>query len=80
MKARLNLTIDQQLLNVIKSYAANKHTSVSELVENYFRTIVKPENKNNILDLIESLPKPYIAEDLDIKKAYYEAKGKQDGS
>jgi hypothetical protein len=80
MKARLNLTIDQQLLEVIKSYAASKQTSVSELVETYFKTIVKPNQKYNILDLIESLPKPTIAPDLDLKKAYYEAKSELNGT
>ena len=75
MKARLNLTIDQRLLDVIKSYAASKQTSVSELVENYFKTIVKPDRKSNILDLIENLPKPDIEQNLDLKKGYYEVKG-----
>jgi len=75
VKARLNLTIDQRLLDVIKSYAASKQTSVSELVENYFKTIVKPDRKSNILDLIENLPKPDIEQNLDLKKGYYEVKG-----
>lgn len=80
MKARLNLTIDQHLLEMIKSYAASKQTSVSELVESYFKTIVKPDRKSNILDLIDSLPKPTIAPDLDLKKEYYEAKGEHNGT
>lgn len=80
MKARVNLTIDEHLLDVIKSYALSKHTSVSELVENYFKTIVKPERKSNILDLIEGLPRPNIDNELDLKKEYYEAKGKYNGN
>ncbi|WP_240768660.1 DUF6364 family protein [Olivibacter sp. XZL3] len=37
MKAKLNLTIDKQLLTEVKAYAAQKHSSVSELVEGYFK-------------------------------------------
>jgi hypothetical protein len=35
MKVKLNLTIDDGLLTRIKRYAADKKTSVSELVEDY---------------------------------------------
>jgi Family of unknown function (DUF6364) len=58
MKERLNLTIDGALLEAMKTYAASKEMSVSELVESYFRSVTKPVQRNNILDLVEGLKKP----------------------
>lgn len=46
MKTRLNLTIDQSLLESMKAYAANKNTSVSELVETCFKKIARPAKRN----------------------------------
>lgn len=36
MKTRLNLTIEENLLQRMKAYASRKHISLSELVEGYF--------------------------------------------
>ena len=58
MKERLNLTIDGGLLEAMKTYAAAKGTSVSELVENYFRNVTKPVKRKNILDLVDELEPP----------------------
>lgn len=58
MKERLNLTIDRKLLEIIKGYAASKHLSVSELVENYFLSVTRPVPGNNILDLVDQLEPP----------------------
>lgn len=55
MKERLNLTIDGALLEAMKAYAASKGTSVSELVESYFRRVTKPVQRRNILDLVDEL-------------------------
>lgn len=72
MKTRLNLTIDHSLLDSIKVYAARKNTSVSELVEEYFRTLNKPASKKNIIALVEQLPKPKIDVNSNLNKKYYE--------
>ena len=72
MKARLNLTIDEDLLNKVKVYAERKQSSVSQLVEEYFSKIIKEPKKESIIDLIESLPKPDIEPNVDLKKAFYE--------
>ena len=77
MKARLNLTIDNNLLEKLKSYAASKQVSISELVEEYFKSLTKSKPRKNIIDLIESLPAPPIPKDLDLKKAYYEEQAKK---
>jgi hypothetical protein len=60
MKERLNLTIDAALLESIKSYAASKEMSVSELVECYFRAVTRPMQQHNILDLMDRL-EPQVA-------------------
>jgi hypothetical protein len=72
MKVRLNLTIEDSLLGKIKHYAASKHVSVSELVEEYFKTISKAAPRKNILDLVDQLPQHTIPLDADLKKAFYE--------
>jgi hypothetical protein len=58
MKERLNLTIDGELLDAMKAYAAGKQMSVSELVENYFRSVTRPVQRRNILDLVDGLEMP----------------------
>lgn len=78
MKARLNLTIDQSLLEDVKQYATLKNTSVSELVEEYFKVIIKPKKKS-FVELIKELPKPKIDENFDWKEEYYKDKMKKYG-
>ena len=78
MKARLNLTIDQSLLEDVKQYATLKNTSVSELVEEYFKVIIQPKKKS-FIELIKELPKPKIDEDFDWKEEYYKDKMKKYG-
>jgi hypothetical protein len=75
MKERLNLTIDGDLLNAMKAYASKKETSVSELVESYFRTVTKPVQRKNILDLVQTLKKPAISDEADLKDLYYKERG-----
>jgi hypothetical protein len=58
MKERLNLTIDGALLEAVKAYAVRKEMSVSELVECYFRSVTKPVQNNNILDLMDRIEPP----------------------
>ena len=79
MKERLNLTIDGDLLNVMKAYAAKKQMSVSELVEGYFRTVTKPVQKKNILDLVRGLKRPAIPEEADLKELYYKEQAEKYG-
>ena len=45
MKARLNITIEENLLSTVKIYASKQHTSISELVENYFTTLTRAAKK-----------------------------------
>lgn len=79
MKARLNLTIEDSLLENVKGYAVKQQKSISELVENYFKTVTKPTKRKNILQLIEKLDKPAISETADLKKLYHEENAQKYG-
>jgi len=79
MKERLNLTIDGDLLNSMKTYASKKQMSVSELVEGYFRTVTKPVKKKNILELMRELPKPVNKYEGDITEMYYKERASKYG-
>jgi hypothetical protein len=60
MKERLNLTVDADLVESMKAYAASKEMSVSELVESYFRTVTKPMERKNVVDLVDGLAAPAV--------------------
>lgn len=80
MKARLNITIDESVLRNVKYLAQEQNTSVSEIVETYFKSIVKPKKqKKSLTDLIESLPKPNLAKNFNWKEEYVKAKTKKYG-
>lgn len=79
MKVRLNLTIDGSVLDRIKRYAISRQTSVSELVEDYFKNLTKPAKRETIIDLIEKLDKPSLPVARDLKKAYYEDQAEKYG-
>ncbi len=71
MKTRLNLTIDDHLLTSMKTFAEKHRVSVSELVENYFRSVTKPARRKNIVQLIDKLEKPVIDPKADLKEKFY---------
>jgi hypothetical protein len=79
MKERLNLTIDGALLEAIKAYALKKGISVSELVEEHFRTVTRPVKRENILDLIDGLKKPVLDGKADLKGLFYKEQGEKYG-
>lgn len=79
MKARLNLTIDNILLEKIKQYAASKQVSVSELVEEYFKSVAQSKPRKTIIDLVEKLPRHNIPADQDLKKGFYEEQSGKHG-
>ncbi|WP_221394846.1 DUF6364 family protein [Dyadobacter sp. NIV53] len=74
MKTRLNITIEGALLSNVKKYAASKEISVSQIVEDYFRSLIKPDfKKKSIIDLVNQLETPHqINKELDLKKSFYE--------
>lgn len=81
MKTRLNLTIDEDLLKKVKAYADRNNESISNLVEEYFETIVKKPKKQSLLDILDKLPKSKIdfPKDFDFKEEYYKENAKKYG-
>ncbi|GAO43186.1 DUF6364 family protein [Flavihumibacter petaseus] len=79
LKVRLNITVDEVLLEAIKSYAAIKGVSVSELVENHFRTVARPSRRKNILQLVDKLERPDIAPKADLKDLFYQEQSEKYG-
>jgi hypothetical protein len=71
MKERLNLTIDADLVESMKAYAASKQMSVSELVESYFRTVTRSIPRTNILDMVDELQKPSFDVHINLKEQFY---------
>lgn len=69
MKVRFNTTIDRHLLADVKVFANKKQVSVSQLIEEYFKTIIrkKPTKRKTIVDLVKSLPPP---DKTAVKKSY----------
>ena len=60
MKSRLNITIDESLVEQAKHYAEKNQTSLSSLIEDSLRKMVtRPQpKKQNVLDVLKTLPKP----------------------
>ncbi|MHA4737177.1 DUF6364 family protein [Dyadobacter sp. MSC1_007] len=81
MKARLNITIEDSLLDQVKDYAASKHVSLSQIIEDYFKSIISSTaKKNNILEMVDNLKAPSgLDDDVDLKKSYYEQRSKKYG-
>jgi hypothetical protein len=81
MKTRLNITIEENLLDKVKAYAAKQNSSVSQLVEDYFKTITKRSRKKSLLDVLDELPKPKVnfPKHFDFKEEYYKQRAKKYG-
>ncbi len=81
MKTRLNITIEESLLDKVKAYAAKENSSVSRLVEDYFKTITKKRKRKSLLDIIDELPKPKVnlPKDFNFKEEYYKQRAKKYG-
>ncbi len=79
MKSKLNITIDHEILEQMKRYALHQKMSISEIVENYFRTILSPKPKGSFVEMIDKLPKPTIDANINVKEEYYKAKAKKYG-
>lgn len=71
MKAKLNLTIDESLLYKVKRIAKERKSSVSQIVEEFFRNFVHTPTRESFVDLIDSLPE-ISYEEGDLTKKYME--------
>lgn len=56
MATKLTLSLNQVVIQKAKEYALKNHTSLSLLVENYFRFLTKHStNKNTLSSIVEEL-------------------------
>lgn len=59
MKTRLNITIEDTVLAYIKSYAAARQISVSQIIEEHLRSIAESAGqKRNILEVMDRMATP----------------------
>lgn len=72
MSTKLTLTIDDSVIEKAKKYAKNKEKSLSSIVENYLKILVKErsENKIELTPIVKSLKSTFQTEEtLDYKTA-----------
>jgi hypothetical protein len=85
MNTKLTLSLEKEVIEKAKIYAKGTGRSLSEMVENYFRSLVEKSNKKNEKDEYEDIHPSVkkligritLPDDFDIKKAkeeYYKEK------
>ncbi len=85
MKKRLNITIEENLLDKIKTYADQNETSISSLVEEHFEALIKPKpklkNGMSLVEYMKSLPKSKVdyPEGYNYKEEIYKERAKKYG-
>ncbi|MCX6146083.1 MAG: DUF6364 family protein [Candidatus Kapabacteria bacterium] len=57
MNSKLTLSIDESTIEKAKFYAKSKKRSLSDIIENYLKTIIQTENKDldNLSPIVKSL-------------------------
>ena len=72
MNTKLTLTIEKEIIKRAKNYAKKKNRSLSDIIENYLKTLTKEDQKqkeNNLSPIVKSLKGSFkMAKDLDYKK------------
>jgi len=81
MKTRLNITIEQSILEKAKVYALKKQVSISGLIEDYLETVVRAKSRRrNIVDMVDKLhPDPHIVSQSYSKDSFYEDQKEKHG-
>ena len=79
MKKRLNITVDGALMEQAKRYAAKNNSSLSQLVEMYFKSLTRPNRTKNAIEFLKTLPTPKKAVSGDLKEQYFEKEKKKYG-
>lgn len=76
MNTKLTLSLEKEVIEQAKIYAKGTGRSLSEMVENYFKSLVEKQNKNNFKeeDKIDARLQRLVGiielpEDFDLKKA-----------
>lgn len=71
MSTKLTLTIDESIIQQAKKYAKIKENSLSNIIENYLKMLVKenPNSETEFTPIVKSLKSSFTAEsDFDYKK------------
>lgn len=71
MNTKLTLTIEQSVIEKAKKYAKNKERSLSDLIENYLKSLTNSEEKTveNISSQLKSMKGAFkMPKDFDYKK------------
>lgn len=74
MKAKLNITIEENLLQSVKAYSDKYKISISSIVEDYFAKITKQGKRKNIIEIVKKLPASNIPGNRNLKEEYYHSK------
>jgi formiminotetrahydrofolate cyclodeaminase len=78
MKTKLTLTIEESIIERVKSYAKSSGKSLSELIENYLTTILDEKNEEKISPklkkIIGSVKLPKLFDEEKELRNYYESK------
>ncbi len=83
MNTKLTLTIEDSVIESAKNYAKSKHSSLSNIIENYLKILVQNESKTNnddieITPLLKSMQgKIAVDADFDYKKELSKALNKK---
>ncbi|WP_133551869.1 DUF6364 family protein [Algoriphagus boseongensis] len=81
MKKKLNITIEEKLLDKIKAYAESQERSVSDLVQEHFESLLKPRplfpKGMTLIEFMKSLPKSQVEfpEEINWKEEYRKSRG-----
>lgn len=72
MNTKLTLTIEQEIIEKAKKYAKAKNRSLSDIIENYLKSLTKEEkvsNKKKLNPVVQSLKGSFkMPKDFDYKK------------
>lgn len=71
MNTKLTLTIERSIIEKAKKYARNKERSLSDLIENYLKTLIRDETseKEELMPAVKSLKGLFkIPENFDYKQ------------
>lgn len=71
MDAKLTLKLDNSVIERAKTYAKQKNTSLSKLVESYLGLLVDPQESQEVTSLVKSLSGVVdLPESFDYKEEY----------
>lgn len=71
MDTKLTLKLDNTIIEQAKTYAKNKNTSLSKLIESYLGLLVNPEVNQEVTPLVKSLSGVLdLPKNVDYKKDY----------